>query len=129
MYHAQFSPFPPSAPLEAPITALVTFYGFPSNEEAVTNKMFRKMYEGWERLVKEAPGHLATAAGFTLEDVDGPSGDKVEKAKAFMVVIGWDSIDSHTSFRETEAAKMAFAQLKQQSGSVEVHHVEFKLMD
>ena len=128
MYHAQFSPFPPSAPLEAPITALVTFYGLPSNEEEAGTfiQTFRETYEGWERLVKEAPGQLATAAGFTLEDIDGPSGDK---AKAFVVAIGWDSIDSHTSFRETEAAKMAFALLERQSGSVEIHHVEFKLMD
>ena len=55
--------------------------------------------EGWECLVKQAPGHVATAAGFTLEDVDGLAGEKVEKGKAFMVVVGWDSVDSHTAFR------------------------------
>ena len=129
MYHAQFSPFPPSAPLEAPITAIATFYGFPSDEETEANRAFREEYEGWECLVKEAPGHVATAAGFTLEDVDGLAGEKVEKGKAFMVVVGWDSVDSHTAFRRMEAAKMAFEKLVLRAEGWEMHHVEFKLME
>ena len=91
-------------------------------------KIFMKTYEAWEKLVKEAPGHMATAAGFTLEDVGGLSGEKLEKAKAFIVAVGWDSMDSHASFRETDAAKVAFAELEKRSGAVEVHHVEFELM-
>ena len=85
-------------------------------------------YEGWKGLVKEAPGHMATAAGFTLEDVNGLSGEKVVKAKTFIVAVRWDSMDSHASFRETDAAKVAFAELEKRSGVMEVHHVEFELM-
>ncbi len=128
MYHAQFSPFPPSAPLEAPVTAIATFYGFPSDEKTEANRGFREDYEGWECLVNEAPGHVATAAGFTLEEVDGLAGEKMEKGKAFVVVVGWDSVDSDTAFRRMEAAKVAFEKLVLRAKEVEMHHVKFKVM-
>lgn len=52
-------------------------------------------------LEKEASTYRATAGGWVEEDLVIPGTN--EKAKAFVLLIGWTSVEAHMAFRETKA--------------------------
>ena len=71
-----------SPALSAPITAVATFYGLPTEEKTLANKTYFAHFAECETLVSAAPGYIATAAGFTVKAIDGPVGAGSEKGES-----------------------------------------------
>ncbi|KAF2088561.1 hypothetical protein K490DRAFT_39840 [Saccharata proteae CBS 121410] len=106
LYHVEFQPHPPK-PLSqtiAPATEVLTMF-FPASlstadQESVTENM-KKLGSAIEDSKPE--GFRGISGGWVVEELDN---EKVGgKAKAFMAVIGWASIDAHMQFRETDEFK------------------------
>jgi hypothetical protein len=100
MYHAALIPIHPShvlSKVHSPVTEIVTFYfaaDFPAASHDKISSDTKKF-----RAALEAPGGCnSSAGGWVLEQVDLPNGQG--KGKAFVMVIGWDSVDAHTEFLE-----------------------------
>ncbi|KAK5192463.1 hypothetical protein LTR99_009784 [Exophiala xenobiotica] len=106
LYHAQFTPHPPTAALSdttSPTTEIVTMW-FPTSYSEEDKK---KVVDDAKALVavveKEAKTYRASAGGWVEEDIDIPGTD--EKGKAYVLLIGWTSVEAHMEFRETNAFK------------------------
>ncbi|KAL6242877.1 hypothetical protein RBB50_009977 [Rhinocladiella similis] len=104
LYHAHFVPHPPRAVLSnttTPTTEIVHMY-FPTSYSDQDKK---KVADDTKALIavleKEASTYRATAGGWVEEDVNIPGTE--EKAKAFVLLIGWTSVEAHLAFRETKA--------------------------
>lgn len=52
---------------------------------------------------REAKNYRASAAGWVDEEVDIPETD--EKGKAYILLVGWTSVDAHVDFRDSQAFK------------------------
>lgn len=107
IYHAAFVPFPPtvlnndSGRGKTAVSEVCHAY-FPADTDLVQQQeilaRFQQFIDGLEKLeVKGFSGEVAY--GFVLEDLDF----KGEKARAAVLVLGWDSVDAHMAFRDTEA--------------------------
>lgn len=48
-------------------------------------------------------GCRGSAGGWVAEELDLPGGS--EKGKAYVMLIGWTSVDSHMKYRETQSFK------------------------
>ena len=118
MHHANFSPHPPTAVLgtAAPVTEVLTAY-------------FEKENDGFDAKVKKLFGIIsdntaafkAGAGGWVVEDVEF----KGKKAKAYVGLLGWESVEAHVSFRENQAFKDNIQLLRQDPLGLEVHHTKF----
>ena len=102
LYHVHFEPFPPSAAFSN-VTEFIQAY-FPADYSAEDQKKMHEDMKKFGGLVKgnwdECSG---TAGGWVAEEQDDPkSGDK---AKVYVCLIGWTSVDSHMRFRETQTFK------------------------
>lgn len=52
-----------------------------------------------------------------------------EDATAYVAVIGWESVERHLAFRETEAFLKVVDPLRKASTGAELHHVVFRQLD
>lgn len=52
---------------------------------------------------KEAKNYKGSATGWAEEEIDIPGTD--EKAKAFVLLVGWTSVKAHQEFAETQVFK------------------------
>jgi heme-degrading monooxygenase HmoA len=52
---------------------------------------------------KEAKNYKGSATGWVEEDIDIPGTD--EKGKAFVLLVGWTSVEAHQEFANTQAFK------------------------
>lgn len=50
-------------------------------------------------------------------------------ATAYIAVIGWESLERHLAFRETEAFKRVIDPLRKATTGAELHHVAFRQLD
>ncbi|KAF2147578.1 uncharacterized protein K452DRAFT_314696 [Aplosporella prunicola CBS 121167] len=118
LYHSQLSPSPPAPALSdasAPATELLTVY-FPSDlsaEDAATieaniAKLTAAIVEHGGSVIKGAAG------GWVVETLDYDAA-KVEggKAKAYVACVGWESVDAHVKFRDTDAFKQNITLLRE----------------
>ena len=55
-------------------------------------------------LEKEATTYKASVGGWVDEEIDVP-GTNGEKGKAYVLLIGWTSVEAHIEFRTTQAFK------------------------
>ena len=118
MNHANLTPHPPTAAVgaAAPVTEVLTIY-------------FEKVDDGfegkWNEVVKacsdHAEGFKAGAGGWVVEDVEYEG----KKRKAYVGLIGWESVEAHHAFRGTEAFKNNIRLLTEGTLGREVHHTEF----
>ncbi len=98
MYHAALTPFPPRQALSkvhSPVTEIVTFY-FAADFPETSHDKISSDTETFRNALGAPGGCNASAGGWVLEQVDLPDGQG--KGKAFVMVIGWDSVDAHTKF-------------------------------
>lgn len=98
MYHAALAPFPPRQALSkvhSPITEIVTFYFAADFPEASHGKISSDT-ETFRKALAGPGGCNASAGGWVQEQVDLPN--EQGKGKAFVMVIGWDSVDAHVAF-------------------------------
>jgi len=114
------APFPAEAPaaLSAPITELLSVdLAADVDSAAFDAQVAEFMTKGKE----QAAGVVALAGGWVVEerDVDGAKG------RGYEVAIGWESLEAHMAFRETQAYRdlvppvMTFAKARR------MHHVKF----
>lgn len=123
MHHANFTPHPPSAALShtnSPVTEVVTCV-LPSQDES-----FEKNISKLLDIIKEkAEGVKAAAQGWIIEDVEHENLESGKKGKAFVCMIGWESLDAHLKFRETSDLKDNIHLLREGPVGVEMHHTAF----
>lgn len=52
-----------------------------------------------------------------------------EDATAYVAVIGWESVERHLAFRETEAFSKVIGPLRKATTGAELHHVAFRQLN
>ena len=123
MLHANFDPHPPSAAVSSttsPVTEVITAY-FTSHDAA-----FEENVKKLTGVLKEkAEGFRAASGGWIVEDVEHESLGEGKKGKAYAAVIGWESVEAHMKFRETEDFKQGIHLLRDGPVKLEVHHTKF----
>jgi len=113
-------PFQAEAPaaLSAPITELLSV----DLAGDVDSAAFDERVAAFTATLKEqAAGLLALAGGWVVEerDVDG------QKGRGYEVAIGWESLEAHMAFRETQAFRDSVPPLIAFAKGRRVHHVKF----
>lgn len=118
MLHASFSPHPPTAALgtAAPVTEVLTCY-FEKEDDGFDSK-FNQLIKA---IADNSEGFKAASGGWVMEDVEYEG----KKGKAYVGVLGWESVEAHMSFRETQAFKDNIHLLREDSLGMDVHHTKF----
>lgn len=121
LFHVHFDPHPPTAATSAPVTELATFH-FPSSLSASQQSAFVNAFHSFrETAEKNADGLKGITSGWAVEDLEYQG----EKGKAFVAAFGWDTVDAHMAYRETDAFKESITNLREKARGVEMHHVTF----
>ena len=119
MRHANLTPHPPTAALGAasPVTEVLTCY-FEKEDEGFQSK--------FDQLIKaisdNADGFKGASGGWVVEEVEY-EGEKGKKA--YVGLSGWESVEAHMAFRETQAFKDNIHLLREDPLGFEVHHTKF----
>ncbi len=121
MLHATFDPHPPSAALSVnnSVTEVLTAY-FASKDESYDGNI-RKFVDVLEGL----GGFKAACGGWVIEDVEDEKVGEEGKGKAYVGVVGWESVEAHMRARETDAYKENVHLLRDGPVAMEVHHTTF----
>ncbi|KAL1301659.1 hypothetical protein AAFC00_005879 [Neodothiora populina] len=120
--------FPSSAaqaiPLSAPVTEMATFY---VNFEDKAS--YQSIIEKFSSSISEFKpvGFLGVASGWSLEDVEHEGLGAGKQGKAILLILGWQSVDAHKAYNETDHFKDAIKQLGTAKGFT-LHHTSFKGM-
>jgi heme-degrading monooxygenase HmoA len=103
-YRVNLKPHPATDALsKSPVTELFTCY-FPADITAETKAEFEAVFNRFAEVGKnKAEGITAVAGGWVVEEVEY----KDQKSRAFLGVFGWQSVDAHKKYRETDAFKEA----------------------
>ncbi|KAJ9651890.1 hypothetical protein H2198_008854 [Neophaeococcomyces mojaviensis] len=106
MYHANLKPHPATEALSdhvSPATEILMVF-FPADYSEADQKKFEDDLKKLVAVIeKEAKTYTASAGGWVVEEVDIPGTS--EKGKAYQVLIGWQSVEAHLAFRETQPFK------------------------
>ncbi|CAJ2510121.1 Uu.00g060210.m01.CDS01 [Anthostomella pinea] len=116
MMHADFKPEGNATKcLSAPATEIATFYfdGEPPSD------YFENVKKATEGAFKDADGILGWAVGTTHEEVAREG----VKGKAAVLLIGWQSVDQHMAFRNTQVFRDNIHLLRGSAKRIEMHHV------
>ncbi|OAL33337.1 hypothetical protein AYO20_07348 [Fonsecaea nubica] len=102
LYHVHFEPFPPSAAFSE-VTEFLTIY-FPADYSAEDQKTFHEnMKKFGVNVTRDWEGCRGAVGGWVAEELEDPKTS--EKARAYVELIGWESVDSHMKYRETPSFK------------------------
>jgi len=106
MQHAEFrTPFSTAA--VAPIVEMLTMY-FPSDVDQAS--VDTTLIGFIQTVVDNAKGFVGYTTGWVAEEVEH---EKIEgKAKAYVVAIGWESLEAHMAYRETQTFKDDIVKLR-----------------
>ncbi|KAI9760799.1 MAG: hypothetical protein M4579_001429 [Chaenotheca gracillima] len=110
LHHAKLSPFPPTRTLSNssnPVTEVVTFH-FPASFSDSDAQDFDKAWAQTLKAFQDNAGPGLTGSGVSgwiVEELEIPNKTPTEKGKAFQLAFGWESVDAHMKFRETQAFK------------------------
>ncbi|KIW88701.1 uncharacterized protein Z519_10747 [Cladophialophora bantiana CBS 173.52] len=105
-YHARPRPHPPVPALSnttSPITEVVTMWfrnTYPQNDQDKVTEEVENFISIFEN---HAHNYTASAAGWVDEEIDIPGME--ERGKAYVLLVGWTSVEAHMQFRETQAFK------------------------
>jgi heme-degrading monooxygenase HmoA len=106
LYHTHLTPHPASEALSdhvSPVTEILLAF-FPTDYSDADQKKFE---DDLKKLVaaveKNADTYTASAGGWVEEEILIP--DTTDKAKAYAVFIGWQSVEAHQTFREHQSFK------------------------
>lgn len=119
MHHANFAPHPPSAAVSgtrSPVTEVLTCF-FASKDSSVDGNAAQL----FKVFAENAEGFKAAAGGWIIEDVEYNG----EKRKAYAAVLGWESVEAHMKFRDTQIFKDNIHLLRDGPVGMEVHHTKF----
>ena len=123
MYHANLKPHPPSAAISSthsPVTECLTCY-FSSLDSSFEENFNRFVAAASE----DTAGIRAAAGGWLVEDIEHEKIGPGKKGKAFAAFLGWDSVEAHKKFRETDTFKDNIHLLREGPVALEVHHTVF----
>ena len=101
VYHAELTPFPPRRTLSkaySPVTEVVTLYFSLDLAKASQDKIASDTRK-FRDILAGPGGCNASAGGWVLEEVSIPGQE--ERGKAFIMMMGWDSVDAHNEFIKT----------------------------
>jgi len=126
LHHAHFNPHPPAQAVSgthAPVTELVTFF-LPADVSDADKASFETARNNLVKLVeKREGGRGGIASGWVVEKIDNPTTGA--KSTAFTAAIGWESVEAHTKFRETEAFKEVIGPVRAKVTGAQMRHVKF----
>lgn len=119
LYHANLTPHPATAAAlgtASPVTEVLTCYFEKEDDgfESKVNRLFKAVSEN-------AEGFKGAAGGWVIEDVEYQE----KKGKAYLGVLGWESVEAHMKFRETQAFKDNIHLLREDPLGMDVHHTKF----
>ena len=118
MLHANLTPHPATAALgtASPVTEVLTAYF-----EKEDNDFAAKATQLTKAISENADGFKGAAGGWVIEDVEYEG----KKGKAYVAMIGWESVEAHMAFRETTAFKENIHLIREGPLGMELHHTEF----
>ncbi|KAE8449361.1 hypothetical protein EG329_008262 [Mollisiaceae sp. DMI_Dod_QoI] len=124
LHHFLPTPSPPSVLTSAPVIEFATFYK-PQPD-------FESSLEKFTKEVGMPEGLVGFAYGETIEEIskhaDQAEGKEDSKGKAVVLLGGWESVQAHMNFRETETFKKYIGLIRGNHGGVEMYHVPFKVV-
>ena len=122
LHHANLDPHPPApavSSLRSPVTECLTLYFPTSFDRSGFNSnwpIFKKALE------EKADGFRAVSSGWVVEELELEGG----KYQAWAGFLGWDSVDAHMKYRETEAFKGTIGGLRQGTKAIKAYHAIFE---
>lgn len=117
--HTDFTPHSAlETALAAPVTEVVKCY---LDNESATAAYDVSKASAFLDQGKDVEGYKGGAVGTTYEEMEK---DGV-KGKGAVLAIGWESVQKHMEFRETEAFKEKIGLLRQGAKGIEMGHVQF----
>ncbi|KAL9005680.1 MAG: hypothetical protein Q9188_001539 [Gyalolechia gomerana] len=127
VHHVELTPHPPSAAVSgtfSPVTEVVGHY-FAADISDSEKSTFESDLNKFAKVLEEtAEGYKGFAGGWLLEEQE--HGDMEGKAKVWQSCIGWDSVEAHMAYRETQAFKENVYLMRPESKkAVMMHHVKF----
>ncbi|KAL8919911.1 MAG: hypothetical protein Q9172_004729 [Xanthocarpia lactea] len=127
MYHAHLSPHPPSADpsgIEAPVTEMITHHFSTDISESEQSSFESSMKTFAQILEEKAEGFKGFAGGWVVEELEheGVEG----KTKSWQSCLGWQSVESHLSFRNTKDFEENVHLIRPEfKKAITVHHTRF----
>ncbi|KAK3077699.1 hypothetical protein LTS18_009539, partial [Coniosporium uncinatum] len=106
LHHVHFrTPF--AAVASAPVTEMLTMYFKPTISYAQQEEAEKAVDELVAAAQRHASGFKGAASGWAVELIKHESlvNEIHEKGMAFLVALGWESVDAHMAFRETKEFK------------------------
>ena len=124
-YHAILDPPQPATTFSSPTVEIYTGY-FPAATKAAEKDSWEQRFKHFLTIMPEARGYQAHATGWVVEEVvhEGIEG----KAMAWVTAVGWESVEAHKAFRETELFKKMVEPLREGPTASEMHHLDFKVL-
>jgi quinol monooxygenase YgiN len=126
IYHVPFEPFPPMVlDNQGGKTAVaeVCHAYLPADISMVQQQEILTTSQQFIDLVKQSAKGLSgeTAHGFAQEDIEFQG----EKCRALLLILGWDSIEAHMAYRDTEGFAEAIPLLRGMPGlkGIQMFHV------
>jgi len=108
LHHVPFTPHPATAALSdtnAPATEVLTVT-FPAAYSAADQSKFEADIKQLVGVIEaHADGYKGSAGGWSIEGVDSAKTSGGDKAKTYVAVIGWQSVEHHLKFRERQEFK------------------------
>lgn len=131
MHHVEFTPHPPSVAAETTTsvqrsspgaTEVATFFLDPSTSDFDAQAFEEAVWKFMTEAVEKADGFMSTAGGWIVEEVEHEKAGG--KAKGYFLLVGWQSVEKHMEFRDTEAFK-GVEHVKKYLKHGEMVHVKF----
>lgn len=119
---SEFAPF-----VEYGVTEVLTMYLKPSHHPGfagVWNEFATKLTKADTKVVA-----LAATGGWLVDDVKHKAlgeNDEEGSGKGFFAAIGWNSVDEHMAFRDTQAFADAIPLMRTNASAVDMHHTKFR---
>ncbi|KAL8805413.1 MAG: hypothetical protein Q9182_001979 [Xanthomendoza sp. 2 TL-2023] len=125
--HAHFSPHPPSVAVSgtvAPVTEMIAHH-FSSDISDDDRASFESNMKKFAQLLEEkAAGFKGFAGGWVVEDIE--HAEVGGKTKTWQSCVGWQSVEAHMAFRETEEFKDNVHLIRPEyKKAASVHHTKF----
>jgi heme-degrading monooxygenase HmoA len=108
-----------AGPASAPVTEMMMLF-FPAS---FSNSELDGPYKAFAELVNTKSPAVSISSGWVVEEQQHASlGDA--KGKAFVIAVGWESVESYSAYQETSEFKDAIAPVRDLSSAVNVWHVK-----
>ena len=124
MWHVNFDPHPPSSVVGAPMTEIIAHYFASDIPESDKSAFVLDLMKFKDILEENAKGYKGHAGGWVLEELEHK--DVEGKAKVWLSIVGWESVEAHMTFRESESFKDNVHLIRPATKkAMVVHHTKF----